>query len=84
MENRGTEDHKLWLFDLAHNNISPERIIKGFIRFYALEGCCMEDVRENLIFRTSYGPHYAGEAMERLKAALEQVVDGAIRLEADA
>ena len=24
MENRGTEDHKLWLFDLAHGNISPE------------------------------------------------------------
>ena len=43
----------------------------------------MKNVLDDMIFRTSYGSHHAGKAMERLKAALGQVVDGAIRLEAD-
>ena len=84
MGNRGTEDYELWLCDLAHHNASPERIIKGFIRFYVLEGYCLKDVLEDMVFCAGYDPHYAGEAMARLKSALEQVVDGAIRLEADA
>ena len=33
--NRATEDHKIWLFDLAHGNLTELEIVKGFIKFYA-------------------------------------------------
>lgn len=28
---RDTEEMKLWLFDLAHGNLTDEAIVKGFI-----------------------------------------------------
>lgn len=84
MGNRGTEDHKLWLDDLAQDNISPERMVKGFLRFYVLEGNCMGDVFDDILLRTIYGHGHAEKAMARLEAVLGQVVDGTMRLEADA
>lgn len=70
---RGTEEHKLWLFDLAHGNLNREQTVKGFIRFYVLSGRTMENVQDDILFHTVYDPR---EAMERLKAALEEAADG--------
>lgn len=81
MGNRGTEEHKLWLFDLAHGNLTPGQTIRGFLKFYALEGSCVDHIQDDLVFRTGCGGSHAGEAMERLRTALGQVVDGTIRLE---
>lgn len=84
MGNRGTADHKIWLEDLAQDNISPERMVKGFIQFYVLEENCMGDVFDDIMLQTSHGYDHAEKARARLKTVLGQVVDGTMRLEADA
>ena len=53
--NRATEDHKIWLFDLAHGNLTELEIVKGFIKFY------------DLVFRTHYNPV---QGVKALKVAL--------------
>lgn len=73
MENRATEDHKLWLFDLAHGNLTEKRIVQGFIKYYALNGFTVENVMDDIVFRTCYRPE---EAMMSLKGALEKVAEG--------
>lgn len=73
--NRGTEGHKLWLFDLAHGNLTEDQIVRGFIKYYVLEGCQMEHVKDDLVFRTVHGAGYSGQAMESLRAALEQAAE---------
>ncbi len=78
MGNRATENHKLWLFDLAHGNLSETRMVRGFLKFYALEGYPLQNVVNDLVFRTHYGPDCAGQAAENLKAALEKAADGRI------
>lgn len=50
--NRATEDHKIWLFDLAHGNLTELEIVKGFIKFYALNGFTVGNVQDDLVFRT--------------------------------
>ena len=74
MGNRGTEDHKLWLFDLAHGNLTEDAIIKGFIRFYILAGRTLGNVQDDILFHTMYGTEGCKKAMEDLKGALEAYV----------
>jgi len=76
MGNRATEEHKLWLFDLAHGNLSEVRMVRGFLKFYALEGYPLQNVVDDLVFRTHYGPERAGQAADDLRAALEKAADG--------
>lgn len=52
--NRATEDHKIWLFDLAHGNLTELEIVKGFIKFYALNGFTVGNVQDDLVFKTHY------------------------------
>lgn len=66
---RGTEEHRLWLFDLAHGNLDEDRIVKGFIKYYVLEGLALGNVQDDIVFKTHYMPE---NAMESLKTALEQ------------
>lgn len=73
--NRGTEGHKLWLFDLAHGNLEEDQIVRGFIKYYALEGCQMEHVQNDLVFRTACGAEHSGYAMESLREALEKAAE---------
>ena len=65
--NRATEDHKIWLFDLAHGNLTELEIVKGFIKFYALNGFTVENVQDDLVFRTHYHPV---QGVKALKVAL--------------
>ena len=57
------EDKSTWLFDLAHDNLDEDAIVKGFLKHYALQGQGMGDVQRDLHFRTHYGDLY-------LKAAI--------------
>jgi hypothetical protein len=70
MQNRATEDHKIWLFDLAHGNLTDEKILKGFVKYYVLNGFTVENVQDDIIFRTHYNPV---KAMETLKEVLQRV-----------
>ena len=71
VQNRATEDHKIWLFDLAHGNLIDQEIVKGFIKYYALNGFTIGNVQDDLIFRTNYE---AAGAIESLKRALEAYI----------
>lgn len=76
MTDKAAEDHKLWLFDLAHGNLSELQILQGFIKYYVLEGHMLSRVQDDLVFRTRYGCFYAGQAMDQLKAVLEKAAEG--------
>ena len=65
--NRATEDYKIWLFDLAHGNLTDSQIVKGFIKYYALNGFTVGNVQDDLVFRTRYNPV---QGMESLRGAL--------------
>lgn len=68
VQNRATEDHKIWLFDLAHGNLTDQEIVKGFIKYYALNGFTIGNVQDDIIFRTNYE---VARAIQSLKEALE-------------
>lgn len=72
MKNRGTEEHKIWLFDLAHGNLSEIDIVKGFVKFYALNGFAIGNVLDDVLFRTHYNQ---GMAKARLMIALEKFAE---------
>ena len=68
VQNRATEDHKIWLFDLAHGNLTDQEIVKGFIKYYALKGFTIGNVQDDIIFRTN---SEVARAIQSLKEALE-------------
>ena len=71
-KNRATDEHKLWLFDMAHGDLSELDVVKGFIKFYALNGFTVWNVIDDIVFRTHYDP---GKAKEILTTALESFSD---------
>lgn len=75
MINRATEEHKLWLFDLAHGNLTHEQIVCGFIKYYALNGFTIGNVQDDIVFRTCYDPM---DAINSLREALEKEADSLI------
>lgn len=60
MSERNSEEHKLWLFDLAHGSLSET-------------GLTMENVLDDIVFRTHYQPE---KAVEKLKDTLTKVSEG--------
>lgn len=70
------EDRGLWLFDLAHGNSTDQEILQGFIKYYVLEGKSLNNVLDDLFFRTSYGHHYTEKAMDQLKVVLMNAAEG--------
>lgn len=76
MTETAAKDHGLWIFDLAHGNLQDPEVLQGFIRYYVLEGKSLNNVLDDLFFRTSYGPHYTGKAMDQLKAVLRKAAEG--------
>ena len=65
------EDKATWLFDLAHDNLDEDAIVKGFLKHYVLQGRSIGDVQQDLHFRTHYGDFYLESAMADLRRALE-------------
>lgn len=70
---RGTEEHKLWLFDLAHGNLQDPQILKGFLKYYVLDGYSMAHVVDDMRFRT----HYSLDQIRQSKESLERVLRAA-------
>lgn len=75
------EDKETWLFDLAHDDLDEDAIVKGFIKHYVLQGQGTEEVQQDLHFHTRYGDFYMEAAMPRLRKALEYEVDAPPRSE---
>lgn len=72
--NRYTEEMKLWLFDLSHDNLKEADIIAGFVKHYILFDCTMQDVKRDIIYHTHYGVDGAQTALTRLSEALKKLM----------
>lgn len=65
------EDKWTWLFDLAHGDLEPDAVVKGFLKHYALQDQSVGDIQRDLHFKTPYGDHYLPDAMRALTGAME-------------
>lgn len=74
-------DKPTWLYDLVHDDMDPDTITKGFIKFYVLQGLTIDHVQQDIHFRVLCGEEYIKGAMERLRCALEAAVDAPDRSE---
>ncbi|MBO5522299.1 MAG: hypothetical protein J5986_01275 [Roseburia sp.] len=74
-KNRATEDHKTWLFDLAHGNLNNEEIIKGFIKYYVLNDFTLGNLQDDFIFYTNYPIERVQAGLQSLRAALESIAE---------
>ena len=63
----------MWLFDLAHGNLRDSQILKGFLKYYALDGYSMANVVDDMRFHT----HYSLEQLRQSKESLERVIRAA-------
>lgn len=75
------EDKATWLFDLAHDNLDEDAIVKGFLKHYVLQGQGMGDVQRDIHFHTHYGDLYLKAAMAYLRRALEAQIEAPPRSE---
>lgn len=75
------EDQATWLFDLAHDDLNEDAIVKGFLKHYILQGRSIGDVQQDLHFHTYYGDYYLESAMASLQKALEFQIDAPPRSE---
>lgn len=75
------EDKETWLFDLAHDNLDDDSIVKGFLKHYVLKGKGMDDVKRELHFHMHYGDLYLKAAMAYLRRALEVQIEAPPRSE---
>ena len=69
---RYNDEMKLWLFDLAHGNLSDKAIIAGFLKHYVLWDCTIGDVKREIIFHTNYGKKGCEIAVNTLMSAVEE------------
>ncbi len=65
------EDKETWLFDLAHDDLDDDAIVKGFLKHYVLQSQGIGNVQQDLHFCTQYGDFYMEAAMSGLRRALE-------------
>lgn len=71
--NRATEEHKLYLFDLSHGNLSPDKAVSGFIKFYVLNGFTLGNLLDDYRFYTDYPMEGVKSGLCALRSALEKV-----------
>lgn len=67
---RYREGMKVWLFDLAHGNLSESAVMKGFIKYYVLHNRTVQNVQDDIHFHTNYGVLGEQTALESLNKAL--------------
>lgn len=79
--NISLSDKITWLHDLAHGDMDPDTITKGFIKFYVLQGLTIDQVQQDIHFRELCGEEYIKGAVCRLRCALEAAVDAPDRSE---
>lgn len=73
LANRATEEHKLYLFDLSHGNLSPDKAVAGFIKFYVLNGFTLGNLLDDYRFYTDYPLDGVQSGLSALQSALERV-----------
>lgn len=73
VKNRATEDHKIWLFDLAHGNLKDEEMVRGFIKYYVLNGFTLGNLQDDYMFHTHYPIDSIRAGLQSLRAALESM-----------
>lgn len=52
---RETESHKIFLFDLAHGNLDDSQVLSGFVKYYVLNEFTMGNLKDDIVFHTTYG-----------------------------
>ena len=72
---RRNEDMKVWLFDLVHNNLNDQEILKGFIKYYVLWDLTISDVHRDIHFKTSYSIMGTKVALDSLRRVLQKYVE---------
>lgn len=73
-KNRGTEEHRLWLFGLAHGSLKDQEIIRGFIEYYILNNLHLATIESDFARYTLCPAECIREGVERLRRGLEQAV----------
>ena len=73
MDNTGI---KAWLFELVNGKLSDDEIVKGFIKYYALNGLVIGNVQQDIIFKTVIGQWRYQGPMAELRRALAEYADG--------
>lgn len=73
VQNRATEEHKIYLFDLAHGMLSEDKAIAGFIKYYVLNGFTMGNLQDDYLFRTNYAIDGIQTGLQSLRSALEKM-----------
>lgn len=71
---RYTEEMKLWLFDLAHRDLSDKEILKGFIKYYVLFDFGIDQVVNDIVYHTIYGTEGVIKAKESIIKVLNQTI----------
>lgn len=72
---RCNEDMKIWLFDLAHDNLNDQEILKGFIKHYVLYDLTISDVHQDIRFHTLYGVIGTKVALNNLRGVLKEYAE---------
>lgn len=72
VKNRATEDHKDYLFDLAHGNLSEDKAVAGFIKYYVLNGFTLGNLQDDYMFHTNYPIEGVQAGLMALRSALEK------------
>lgn len=81
LEKTWMDDKAAWLFDLAHDDLDGDSIVKGFLKHYVLQGQGIDNVQQDLHFHTDYGDFYMEAAMSILRWALERQIEAPPRSE---
>lgn len=77
---RYNEEMKLWLFDLAHGNLTDSQILSGFVKHYILYDCNVADIQRDIAFHTYYGIDNTRNALENVKRVLTIVANNSLFL----
>ena len=70
------EESKIWLFDLAHGNLSEQEIAQGFVAYYVLEGFLEGNVIQDIHYHTTYSLEGERRAKEDLRRVLRKFAAG--------
>lgn len=70
-----TEEMKIWLFDVAHGNLTDETTLKGFLKYYVSLDMSFFDLKRDILYRTSYGAAGVQKAETAVNAALSKYLE---------
>lgn len=81
MANIWLNDKVTWLFELAHNDLEEDAIVKGFLKHYVLQGRGISNVQQDMRFHTHCTDICLKSAISELRRALENQIEAPHRSE---